>query len=87
MVAVILGVLKALAAIPSLVSVFDEFMVWYVSNRVASMKADDAAAIKTALETYDQTPIENAFGSPSAGQVSSDPGAVFSDTPPGGLPK
>lgn len=78
----VLAILKAIAVIPVLVATFDEFVAWYVESRIAKMKVENREAIKKAIETNDQRPVENVIGSPSAGEPSGIPGSTIVDQPP-----
>lgn len=85
--AIFLGILQALAAIPALAGLFDQFSAWYVAQRISSMKAEDADAIRKAVVDHDQRAIENAIGSTKTGELSGAPGTIVINGPPGGLPK
>lgn len=84
---VFLGLLQAIASIPALVGLFDQFTAWYVQKRVAAMKAQDLDVIREALATHDQRPIEQQISSPVAGLPSGDPGTIIVDGSAIGLPK
>lgn len=81
----ILAVLKAFAVIPALKELWDEFVAWYVELCISKMSEQHRTAIRTALERYDQRPIEEAIGNPGAGEPSGVPGSIITDKPPAGV--
>lgn len=74
--------LAILKAIPILDSWFQSLMAFYIQTTIASMKQENLNAIKTAIQSHDQRPIETALGSSTAGKLSGDAGATVIDTPP-----
>ena len=76
----ILAIIKAIPAIKSLI---DQFVVEYVGWEIAGMQSAIKDAIKKAIETHDQIPLEHAINSPNAGEHSSSPNTVVRDHIPG----
>lgn len=80
----ILAFLQALAALPKLKELFDEFCAWYVESQYKQMKEERRRAIQLAVDSYNQIPLEEAIGNPNAGKPSGIPGTVIGTTPPPG---
>lgn len=86
MTAIISAILAIAKAIPTVDGWIQQLSVAYTTSRINSMKQENRDAVAAALNNYDQTKLEQAIGSPTAGQVSGDVGAVVIDAPPPGLP-
>jgi hypothetical protein len=79
----VLAVLKALAAIPAMKEAFDQFVSWYVRQKIEAMRKEDREAIKEAVLEHDQRRLEHAIGNPNAGEPSGIPGTIIVDDLPG----
>jgi hypothetical protein len=81
----ILSLLKALAvATPALIKLSEAFVAWYIEQRWKSMERGLSDAIRKAIDKHDQRDIEEAIGSPTAGEPSGIPGTIIVDKPHGG---
>lgn len=77
----------AIAALLNAIPIFDkwfqQFMAWYIVQKVAAMDAETVTAIKNAIAKHDQTQIETVLQSNLAGKPTGDGGAVIVDSLPG----
>lgn len=78
--AIIEGILKA---VPIADRWVQQFIVWYTNQAIDRMSADNAAAIKKAIQGKDQRDLEKAIGNPDPGGYSNVPGSVVRDDLPG----
>jgi hypothetical protein len=83
MVSFIAGLVAFIKAVPIIDSWFTLLFKVYTEKTIADMKKENAEAIKKAIETGDQRPIETTIGSSNAGKPSGVPGAVIYDSIPG----
>jgi len=81
------AILAIIKAIPSIKSLVDSFVSYYVGQQIAAMKKENKDAIRKALNEHDQIDLEKALGNPSAGEVSNNPGTSIIDAPPIGVHK
>lgn len=85
--ATVLSLLLAIfKAIPSLQALWDGLVSMYVESQIASMKAENRAAIQKALQDQDQRDLEKAIGSPNAGKEVPANGSEIVDSLPGVKP-
>ncbi len=77
------GFIAFLKAVPALKNWFDSLVALYVARVLASMKAENIAAIKAAIDTHDQRRAEAALGNPTPGEPSGNPGTEIRDNIPG----
>lgn len=67
--ATILGLLLALfKAVPALEKLWEDIVTTYVAAKIAQMKVANRDAIRRAIDTHDQRPIEVQIGSDTAGK-------------------
>lgn len=81
------AIIAVIKAIPVLDSWFQSIASAYLQAQIASMKQENRDAIISAVQKFNQIPMENAIGSSTAGKVSGDAGSAVIDAPPPGLPK
>lgn len=79
MIATVLSLIKAFSALDSL---FQLLMVAYTQSQIASMKAENLAAVRKAIADHDQRDAEKAIGNPTPGGASGEDGATIIDRPP-----
>jgi hypothetical protein len=83
-VAAVIGLLTAIfKALPALREWWHELIVEYVTVAKNNIKKENKDAIKKALETDDQRPIEEQIGSETAGKPTNIDGTVIVDSLPG----
>lgn len=75
-----------IAGIPGAISAIESLVNWLsglvTKMKLTQMQNQNASAISDADKTHDQTPIENAIQSPTAGKPSGVPGSVIVSGPP-----
>jgi len=76
-IAIIVGIVKA---IPIIDSWFQQFMKFYVETQIANMKQENIEAIRKALLDHDQRPIEKALGVANPGELSLNPNTRVVDS-------
>lgn len=76
-------ILAIFQAIPKLKDLFEALVAEYVAAQIQSMKTEQRAAIKKAIDEQDQRDLEKAIKSPRAGAPSGIAGAVIVDDLPG----
>jgi hypothetical protein len=78
---------SAIAAVAGAIPIFDkwlqQFIAWYVQNKIATMIKENAEAIRKAVQEQDQRELEKTMGSSTAGEPSSLPGTEVRDSLPG----
>jgi aminoglycoside N3'-acetyltransferase len=80
MIELLVSVFKA---IPIIWTMIDRFAALWVQFRVWQMREENRDAIRKAIDTKDQRPIENAVGNPGAGKPSGIAGGELRDSLPG----
>lgn len=81
-ISIVLGILKI---IPILDQWFQSLSAAYIQERLDSMKSENVAAIRKALDDKDQRDLEAAVGNPNPGLPSGDAGSQIIDMPPPGI--
>jgi hypothetical protein len=83
----VLAVLRSAPALAGLalkfISAVENFVTWFINNRIDQMAKENRDAIKKAVVDQDQRDLEKAIGSPTAGEPSGIPGTVIRDALPG----
>jgi DNA gyrase inhibitor GyrI len=81
------GIIGGVFAIAKAVPVFDKWLetlaTAYIQWKQAEMREENRGAIRKALSTQDQRPIEEAFGNPDAGEIAPVRGSEIRDSLPG----
>ncbi|NJO18770.1 MAG: hypothetical protein HC838_00090 [Spirulinaceae cyanobacterium RM2_2_10] len=70
-------------AIPAIKSLFEQFVIFYLNSKIASMASENRDALKKAIEGKDQRDLEKVLANPNAGEPSRIDGVRIRDSIPG----
>jgi hypothetical protein len=79
MISTIVSIIKAISALDNF---FQLLVVAYTQSQIASMRAENIAAVKKAILEHDQREAERVIGNPNPGEASGEEGTTIVEAPP-----